>query len=147
MDNILEFTNIALIVFGLVLIATELVVGVDSMFDLVLSGLSLMFAGIIAGLMGNSWEFGLVLSIVFLLSYWIIGRSFIKERLDVDHTRTNADGLLGKKAKIIRKTQSGKYIIKIDGEEWTCDSEDELILGDNVVVVDNDGAILDVRKI
>lgn len=139
--------NGALVVAGVLLVLAELVLGVDSLFDLVLSGAALMLAGVI-GFFAGSWLVGLVLAVALVLAYWFAGRGLVRSRLLSTNTKTNADKLLGSVAIVVRGVSGpgSKYVVKIDAEEWTAESSHKLQPGDSVEVVKVNGAILEVNK-
>ena len=138
--------NISLIVIGFVLIVTEVIIGLDSLFDLVLSGSALAFGGGF-GLVTQSALVGLTISIVLLGAYWLIGRQMVRSRLHVEGERTNADRILGLRATVQRIKDNGNYVVSIESEQWTAVSESDLKPGDHAQVVGVDGSIIHIAPI
>jgi membrane protein implicated in regulation of membrane protease activity len=60
---------------------------------------------------------------------------------------TNADKLLGITSKVTRTQGNGQGIIRIEGEEWSCDAEVDLKAGDKVRVIEVKGSLLAVEII
>lgn len=55
-------------------------------------------------------------------------------------------GLRSDRAKVKRKIDDNRYLVDVDGLEWTAISEESLNEGEIVKIYDIDGAILKVRK-
>lgn len=135
---------VALVVIGLVMILVELFIGIDSLFDLTLSGTALFLAGGF-GIVTLSWVIALIVAILFLMLYWALGRSYIHKIIKTHPRKTNKDKLIGVTTKVSRvNDEKGKAFIKLEGEEWLVNAENQLKIGDKVEVTKVDGTILQV---
>lgn len=145
--EILDLINLALVFGGLTLITLEIFLGVDSAFDLVLSGLSLVMAGILGFLFWNIWLIGVCLSILFLILYWALGRSFIHKKITVDTKNSNIDKIIGMEGKVKRIKKDNLYVVSVDGEEWSAESRDDLKVGDIIIVSKFNSNLLTINKL
>lgn len=146
MDTLLPIINPGLVILGFILISLELFIGLDSLFDLVLSGLALIAGGMLGLLLGNNVVVGLVLSLVFLIGYWFLGRAYLKDKLQPEHTHSNVDRLPGMVVQISKQTARGTFIANVEGEDWSVSCEQQLQIGDKVEILSASGAILIVKK-
>lgn len=142
---IVPFTLIAI---GLAMIFIELIVGLDSLFDLTLSGTSLFFAGVI-GLFFESWEAAIIASFILLISYWVLGRAYIHKLIKTNPRKTNSDKYLDKEVTIARVNDKGIAFAKLEGEEWRVETKSgsKLSEGDSVLIQDVKGVSLIVTKV
>jgi len=138
--------NWALVFLGLGAILLELFVGVETGFDLVLIGISLMLGGGVGNLTGN-WEIGVGFSILSAFAYIFFGRKIIKSRLSIITQKTNVDGLVGKTTLVIKdisKHKAGQ--IKIGSEIWRAEADNDIKKGEKVKVESIEGVTLKVVK-
>ncbi len=139
---------LALIGIGLAMIFAELIIGLDSLFDLTLSGAALFFAGLI-GFALRSWEISLIAAFILLILYWALGRAYIHKLIKTHPRRTNSDKLIGLKVKITRINESGVAFTKLEGEEWRVEPKAgfEMQVSDKVEITDVKGVSLIVKKV
>jgi len=139
--------NWVLVYLGLGAILIELFVGVHTGFDLVLLGISM----IIGGLFGNffhNFQLGLLTASLLTFLYIILGRKVIKNHLNITTTKTNIDSLIGKKALVIKSiTPNHCGQIKIFGEIWRAEAEEEIKASEKVKIVGVEGVTLKVIKV
>jgi len=137
----------AFFVVGLVLILTELVVGVYTGFDLVLIGFSFL-VGALVGYLVPVPALVIGVTLVILAAYFIFGRSVIKKRLYIATHKSNIDALIGRHGVVIKEIKpmhAGQ--VKIKGEIWRAESQVNLLPGDKVEVVGIEGVSLQVKKV
>lgn len=138
---------IILVIVGFVLIIAELLIGLDSLFDLVLSGTALLIAGSV-GYLVPSWPVSIVLALLLLVVYWFLGRNYVHKFIDTHPRKTNADRLVGQTSTVSRVRADGKaFFAKFGGEEWKIESDADLAEDLKVVVTTVKGAILEVEII
>ncbi|MFH1561681.1 MAG: NfeD family protein [Patescibacteria group bacterium] len=133
-----------LVYAGLGLIVLELLIGVQTGFDLILIGVSLLLGGLVAWLTGN-FQLGIVASICLSFLYFVLGRKHIKEKLfDFSH-KINVDKLIDKQAivvKAIKPHQPGQ--VKIEGEVWRAESDQTIGVDQKVKIISVEGVTLKV---
>jgi len=137
-----------LIYLGLGLILLELIVGVQTGFDLVLIGLALIIGGLCGWLSGNMLvAFGVAAVLAF--AYIIFGRKFVKTKIGSSSShKINTDALIGQKAIVVKEVKSqSPGQVKIKGEVWRAESETVCIIGSTVEVVGFEGVTLKVKHI
>lgn len=116
-------TNYGLIIFGIILIAIEVILGAALGFELLIIGVILLVSGGI-GIISGSVPFALTSAVVFTLVYIIAGRRYIRNTFNIDTKNTNTDNIIGKKARVVKHIEAGKPgQIKIDGEIWRASSK------------------------
>lgn len=144
--NIDVSLNWLLVISGFILIAMELFVGVQTGFDLVIIGLSLLAGGIVGNLGSNS-SLGIVVATVLLFLYVLIGRKLIKQKLVVITRKTNVDSLIGKTGIVITEiTPNKKGQVAIDGEVWLAAASQKLAVKSAVKVQSVEGVTANVAK-
>lgn len=134
------------IISGLLLLFTELIIGLQSGFDLVLIGSILILSGII-GLLTGSASIMLIIASILSLAYILIGRNLIRQKITVITKKTNIDKLIGAKGIVIRSiTPDTPGIIRLNDEDWRATSHDILYEKDKVEVISIEGVTLNVKK-
>lgn len=140
-------TNEIFILIGIVLIASELFVGIQTGFDLVLVGIALIIGGTI-GLLTTNPIFALIISSLLLIFYFIFGRSFVKQKVFILTKKTNIDKLIGETGVVIRSiTPDTAGMVRIDDEDWRATSSQILYEKDKIKVEAIEGVTLCVTKI
>ncbi len=145
--EIFDYTNYALITLGFLLIAAELLLGIDSLFDLVLSGISLILGGFLGLILDNNIAIGMAISMILLIMYFVLFRSKVQKKLAVAHHHTNVDKLIDSETKIEKIMKNGKYVVKIDGEHWSASCESKLEIGDKVKVIQVHGSMVEIKQL
>ncbi len=142
---------IALII-GVVLILSELVVGINTGFDLVLIGSAIVLGSLIGSVTSDAVMLASIFT--FCLIYILMGRKYIKGRLSISDFRTNIDRLIsstGVVTETINPLAVGK--VKIGSEIWLARSPlsdetgEKIEVGENVIVMSVSGVTLLVEKI
>jgi len=137
-----------LTIIGLFLIILELVIGIETGFDLLLLGLSLLIGGLI-GYFTTDMS-GIVVSTLLAFGYLLIGRKVIKNKIHAFSHNSNTDSLLGTITTIKMWDNSKNYgIVNIEGEDWRVKSVDntDISLNTKVKISDVTGVTLLVTPI
>jgi len=136
----------AVIIMGLLLIFSELFIGVDAGMDLVAIGSTLIIGGF-AGILTGNFTVTLVVSSVLAAAYIFYGRSVVKKKIIVLTHKTNIDKLIGKKGVVIRSiTPDTAGMVRLDDEDWRATSDEVLYEKDSVTVTGIEGVGLVVTK-
>ena len=138
--------NTILIFAGLAAILLELFIGVQTGFDLVLLGISLIIGGV-AGNIVKVPEVGIAVAVLLSISYIVVGRKMVKNKLHITTKNTNIDMLIGKKGKVVKAISSGKAgQVQIDGEVWRAISDEDVALDSKTEVIGVEGVSIKVKK-
>lgn len=146
MEN-LSNVNWLLIFGGLGFVILELLVGIETGFDLVLVGKTLIIGGGVGNFFDN-WVIGVATTGVLALSYVFLGRKYLKDKLYTKPHLSNAAALIGKKGvvtKLISPNQPG--LVKVDNELWRAASGEEIAEGVEVEVQKIEGVTVTVVKL
>lgn len=131
---------------GVALMTIELLLGVATGFDLFLIGLIFLVSGGV-GYLFNSFYVLLILISLLSIAYLFFFRMFIKSKLHITTKHTNVDALIGKRAIVIKRIDSNTVgQIKIEGEIWRAQSNEELLEGEGVIIKSISGVTLSVQK-
>jgi len=141
--NISQF----LVYLGLGAILIELFVGVNTGFDLVLLGISMIIGGL-AGSFFHNFQLGLIIASLLVFLYIFLGRKIIKKYLNISTSKTNIDNLIGKNALVIKSiTPTSCGQVKIFGEIWRAEAKEEIKANEKVEIVEVEGVTLKVIKV
>lgn len=136
-----------LILSGVIFIASELFIGVQTGFDLVLVGISLIAGGILGSLVNNQ-ILAIITSSILSCLYIFFGRNFVKKQILVLTKKTNIDKLVGQKGIVVRTiTPDTAGMVRTSDEDWRALSEDVIYEKEKVVVKSIEGVTLHVTKI
>lgn len=136
--------NYLLALMGLVAITLEVILGAPTGFDLLILGIIFLLGGGVGILTGS---FTLALAVIIILSflYIFLARKMIKEKLSLTTRKTNVDNLIGKKATVVKKIIPSKPgQVKIEGEIWRAEANEEIEIDKQVVVESVSGVTLKV---
>ena len=100
MDQLVTIPQLFVIV-GLLLVLAELLVGIQSGFDLLLIGSILIVSGF-AGMLVDSTELMLVLATALSILYIAVGRKRIRQKITTVTKKTNIDKLIGAGGVVVR---------------------------------------------
>lgn len=135
-----EFLSQSIIIIGLLLILSELFIGIEAGFDLVLAGIALMISGAV-GLWIGSFEVTLLLSVLFFSLYILFGRKIIQQKITAyAGNHMNVDRLIGTTARVISPispSEAGR--VQIGDEEWRATSAQSFAKGDRATVLHVEG--------
>jgi len=129
---------------GLGLIVVELILGVDTGFDFLLIGLSLI-VGSLGGFLFDNYLIAIVISIIISVLYMVFGRKVIKEKLHISTHKTNIDALMGTTAivtKDITKDHPGR--VKVANEVWRAEADKDIKKNSKVKIISVEGVTLKV---
>lgn len=78
-------------------------------------------------------------------TYILVGRNFVKNKLNIKSIPTNSDALVGKTAKVLKKiTPNHPGQVKLEGEIWRAQADKPIETGQTVVVQSVSGVTLTV---
>ena len=136
-----------LVITGLVLILAELIVGIQTGFDLVLIGTILVLGGLL-GISLDSTTIALVVSVILSILYIAFGRSIIKRKIIITTSKTNIDKLVGKRGPVVRTiTPDTAGMLRIDDEDWRATADEVIYEKEKAEVESIEGVTLKVKKI
>lgn len=135
-----------LVIGGLILVMAELLVGIQTGFDLVLIG-SILVLGGLAG-MATNYQVALVVSVVLSIVYIFYGRRLVKSKIIVSTHKTNIDKLIGKTGVVVRSiTPDTAGIVRLDDEDWRAMAEEVVYEKEKVKIESIEGVTLKVCKV
>lgn len=135
------------VIAGLLMVLAELLVGIQTGFDLVLIGSILVISGF-AGIFTNSTALMLVLATVLSILYIAVGRNKIRQKITTVTKKTNIDKLVGSTGTVIRSvTPDTAGLVRVNDEDWRASAEEILYERDTVTVEGIEGVTLIVRKL
>lgn len=139
--------NTWLIIIGITLIIFELLFGAISGFDIALIGLSLIFGGFVH-YFSMSWQYGILVSIVIMLMYFVYFRKIARKKLLVATQKVGIDSLIGKSAVVIDQITAKKPgKVLLDGEVWRAEAKSNFKENMQVEIKNITGVTLQVVKI
>ncbi len=134
------------IIIGLLLVVTELIVGVDTGLDLVFIGSAFVLGGLITWAF-HSWIATALLTSFLAILYVILGRSKVRHWINRQSIATNVDSVIGQSGVVTIAVPAGSHgYVKIHGEEWRATSSDSLPVGSEVQVLSVSGVTVTVKK-
>ncbi len=129
---------------GLALILAELIIGVQTGFDLVLLGSTMVVGGLVGGFIQND-SAGIITTIILAVLYIFVGRKIVREKLNSRTYKSNVDDLVGKTGVVVKTIRSGKAgQVKIASEVWRAEAEGAIDTDQRVKVLDVEGVTLKV---
>lgn len=138
--------NLFLIIFGLVFIIAELLIGVQTGFDLALIGTAVLLGGVV-GYIFSSILIGISTAIFLSLLYVFLGRKFIKDKLKFVGQKSNIDTLIDKKGIVTKEIGPHKKgNVKIGDEIWLAEADENLPVNTEINVINVEGVTLKVKK-
>lgn len=147
MENLIEILPEIFVVVGLLMVLAELVIGIQTGFDLLLIGSIMVLSGF-AGILTGSELLMLTMAIGLSIIYIAIGRKKIRQKITTVAKKTNIDKLVGANGIVLRDINPDTAgIIKVDDEQWRASAEEILYAGDPVVIEAIEGVTVIVRKL
>lgn len=141
-----QWTWAIFVAIGLVMVLLEVLIGVDTAFDLVIIGSILIIAGAVT-IPFHNWWLTLVVAVVLSVLYLSLLRSYVRRRMRSGGAKTNIDAYIGQAAVVIRDistTEIGR--IRVGAEEWRARADEPIGEGEEVVIVSVQGITLTVKK-
>ncbi|MFO7661805.1 MAG: NfeD family protein [Chloroflexota bacterium] len=137
------------VIIGLLMILAELLVGIDTGFDLLLIGSILVISGLVGSFIAVSgiW-LTVILAIILSILYIAFFRRRIKRRITVTTSRTNIDKIIGATGTVVREIRPDTAgMIRINDEQWRASADEILYDGETVVVNSVEGVTVIVQKL
>lgn len=135
------------VIAGLLLALAELLVGIQTGFDLVLIG-SILFVSGFVGMFTNSVPLMLVLATGLSILYIAVGRNKIRQKITTVTKKTNIDKLIGASGTVVRSvTPDTAGLVRVNDEDWRASAEEILYERDGIIVEGIEGVTLIVRKL
>ena len=146
MDQLVTIPQL-FVIAGLLLVLSELLVGIQSGFDLVLIGSILVISGFV-GMFTGSTPLMLVLATALSILYIAVGRNKIRQKITTVTKKTNIDKLIGANGVVVRSvTPDTAGLVRVNDEDWRASAEEILYERDAVTVEGIEGVTLIVRKL
>ena len=134
------------IIVGLLLVLLELIVGVETGFDLVIIGSAFILGGLVAWPF-HSWVLPLIVTSLICVIYVVIGRRYVHRWTAVKKVKTNIDAIIGKNGTVLEGiTKSSNGQVKVGSERWRARADEAIKEGDEIVVTGVSGNALIVEK-
>ena len=131
---------------GLLMVLLELLVGVETGFDLVFLGSSFILGGL-ATWPFNSWVLTVIVTSIICVAYVALGRRYVHRWKASGISKTNIDAIIGRKGVVIKDiTTVNDGLVKVGNEQWRARAEEEFKEGDEIVVTGVSGVTLIVEK-
>lgn len=135
------------VIAGLLLLLAELLVGIQTGFDLVLIGSILIVSGFV-GIFTGSEALMLILATGLSILYIAVGRNKIRQKITTVSKKTNIDKLIGATGNVVRSiTPDTPGLVRVNDEDWRASSEEILYERDIITVDAIEGVTLIVRKL
>jgi membrane protein implicated in regulation of membrane protease activity len=135
------------VVLGLLLILGELVLGIQTGFDLLLIGSIMILSGFL-GLLTGSTPLMLAVAAGLSVLYIAVGRRKIRAKITTTAKKTNIDRLVGATGTVVRAINPDTAgMVRVDDESWRAAAQEVLYEGDTVTIEDIDGVTVLVRKL
>ncbi|MFC1994861.1 NfeD family protein [Chloroflexota bacterium] len=137
---------VVFIIVGLLLVLLELIVGVETGFDLVIIGSAFILGGLVAWPF-HSWVLPLIVTSLICVIYVVIGRRYVHRWTAVKKVKTNIDAIIGREGivlKNIARNVDGR--VRVGSERWRARAEEDIKEGDEIVITGISGSTLIVKK-
>ncbi len=135
------------VVVGLLLVLLELIVGVETGFDLVFIGSAFILGGLTT-LPFHSWLLTVIVTSLICIAYVALGRRYVHRWTMVKKAKTNIDAIIGRQGIVLRSiARNIDGLVKVGNEQWRARAEEDIKEGDEIVVTSVSGVTLIVEKI
>jgi len=146
----LEFANLwlwlILVIVGVVFVLLELVIGVETGFDLVFIGSAFILGGL-ASWPFHSWLLALIITGLICVAYVAIGRRYVHRWTAVSNAKTNIDAIIGREGIVLKNiAKNADGLVKVGNEQWRGRAEEDIKQGEEIVVTSVRGVTLIVEK-
>ncbi|MFC1966012.1 NfeD family protein [Chloroflexota bacterium] len=134
------------VIVGLLLVLLELIVGVETGFDLVIIGSAFILGGLVTWPF-HSWVLSLIVTSLICVIYVVIGRRYVHRWTAVKKVKTNIDAIIGREG-IVLKNIANNFDgrVRVGNEWWRARAEEDIKEGDEIVVTGVSGSTLIVEK-
>jgi len=141
-----QWTWAIFIAIGLVMVLMEVIIGVDTAFDLVIIGSILIIAGAVT-IPFHNWWLTLVIAIVLSIIYLSLLRGYVRRRMRFGGLKSNIDAYIGQAAVVLKDistTEVGR--VRVGAEEWRARADEPINAGEEVIIESVKGITLTVKK-
>lgn len=145
----MSFWNWVLIIGGALLILLEVALGGFAGFDLVLIGSAFVLGGGL-GLLTGSAAVGFTVASALCILYILLGRKWVRRRMQPTHTASNTDALIGRPGVITQRVaRHAPGQVRVNDEVWRAEPapgvDQSFEPGAEVTVAGISGVTLQVR--
>ena len=134
------------VIAGLLLVALELIIGIEVGLDLVIIGSACIFGGLVTWPL-HSWVLTVVVTSIICIAYVALGRRYVHRRTGVKETRTNIDAIIGKEGIVLQSIAKNiDGLVKVGNEQWRARAGEDIEQGVEIVVTGISGVTLNVEK-
>lgn len=131
---------------GLLMVLLELLIGVETGYDLVFLGSAFILGGLITWPF-QGWVLTLAVTLAICIAYVAIGRRYVHRWNAIRKEKTNIDATIGRKGIVLQSlTPGGHGLVKVGNEEWRARAEESIEKGESIVVTAIHGVTLSVEK-
>ena len=131
---------------GLLLVLTELIIGVETSLDLVFIGSAFIVGGLVSWPF-NSWLVAVIVTSVIAIAYITLGRRYIHRWVQVSKSKTNVDAIIGKRGVVLQAIgRNADGLVKVANEQWRARAQEDVAEGEEIVVTGVSGVTLLVEK-
>ncbi len=135
-----------IIISGFLLLIAELILGIQTGFDLAVIGASLIIGGIGGNLLSSDTA-TILISAGLCLSYITFGRKLVKSKISVLTHKTNIDKLVGASGVCFRSiSPDTSGMVRVKEEDWRAISDDVIFEKEKIEVIGVEGVSLKVKK-
>jgi len=132
---------------GLLLVMLELLLGLDTGLDLAFIGSTFVLGGLVTWPF-HIWGITVIVTSVICVAYVVIGRRYVHKWTLVKTEKTNIDAIIGKTGLVtqrVARNRDGRA--RVGNERWKIRAEEEIEVGDEIVVTGVKGITLLVNKV
>ena len=131
---------------GLLMVLLELIIGVETGFDLVFLGSAFILGGLVTWPF-NSWILTVIITSVICVAYVALGRRYVHRWKASGKSKTNIDAIIGRIGVVIQDiTRTNDGLVKVGNEQWRARAEEDIKEGDEIIVTGVSGVTLIVEK-
>jgi membrane protein implicated in regulation of membrane protease activity len=134
-------------VVGLLFVFLELIVGIQTDFDLIFIGSAFIIGGLVT-YPAHSWLATAIVTCIICILYVFLGRRYVHRWTQVKKSKTNIDVIIGQRGMVLRSIAKNiDGLVKVGNEQWRARAEEDIDEGDEIVVNNVSGVTLIVGKI
>jgi membrane protein implicated in regulation of membrane protease activity len=131
---------------GLLLVLLELIVGIETGFDLVFIGSAFILGGLVTWPF-HSWLLTVIVTSLVCIAYVAIGRRYVHRWTAVSKAKTNIDAIIGRQGIVLQSiAKHVDGLVRVGNEQWRARAEEDINAGQEIVVTSVSGATLIVEK-
>jgi membrane protein implicated in regulation of membrane protease activity len=124
----------------------EVIIGVDTAFDMVIVGSILIIAGA-ATIPFHNWWLTLVVAVVLCILYLTLLRGYVRRRMQTGGAKTNIDAYIGQTAVVLKDIGTADIgRVRVGSEEWRARADEPIAAGEKVIIVSVQGITLTVKN-